>query len=615
MGRFLRSKRLRAFLFDAAEGRCQLCGEQLGAGWHADHVLPWRVTQTTNVFDMQALCPSCNLKKGRRMDLEDKVRRARELIGRIREFDKFLRRHQRRTLELLDGIVNGLASGDWPYLVSPGFLVEEVVPGGGKSFNAVMATSVLVGSGLFDAAVWISPRLTLIDQAKEDFASTSIALRELGRAIPIFNPANIIPHELGDNPKGLLQPSKRVWVMPYQRLNGVAAVLSQYVEKHRVLLILDEFQLLKDIGGQRDDDAVDPYGSWYSVLGPIVNTCLRQTGFGGVILSGGLYRNDGKKLPHIRYRQGDELAGEDPKRLYAMSDVSYTLAMAQEDRCIIKLDVDFYDGEVSFRVDDNPSTIQGVGELDEQLYNQKLQHFLEEPDVWQTIINDMLESLDNYNPPGCGYKARYMVTSKSIGDATQHAEYLRSLGRNPLLIHSKLNGREQKELQTFRRGNGSWDGLVSVAMGYIGLSIPDLSHMAYLSHYRSAAWLNQALHRITRMDNNPRAPSYQNQLARFFVPNDPQMRALFQELLAGQNPGVAALPPPVIAARPDGFGIDRKTFEGLGASLSGREFNTNGESCQDHNFIDVAVRKIPQLNQLPRKAVEDFRQLADEYRK
>lgn len=617
MGRCLRSKRLRWALYEAAEGRCQMCGRDLPPDWHADHVTPWKVSRSTNVFDMQALCPACNLKKGSRMELQDKVRQARELIGRIGEFSRCLRRHQRLTLDLLGGIVNGVAGGDWPFLVSPGFLIEEVVPGGGKSFNAVMAASVLVGSGLFDAAVWISPRLTLIDQAMEDFRSTSVGMRFAGKPISIFNPANLVPHELPENPKTLFDPRKRVWVMPYQRLNGVAALLAQYAEKHRVLLILDEFQLLKDIGGGQDDDMVDPYGSWYRVLGPIINTCLSKTGFGGMILSGGLYRNDGKKLPNIRYRQGDESLGEDPKRMYAMSDVAYTLAMAQEDRCIIKLDMDFYDGEVSFRIDDNPSVIQGLGSLDEQLYNQKLTHFLEEPDVWQTIIRDMLESLDNYNPPGCGYHARYMVTSKSIEDATRHAEFLKAIGRNPLLIHSKLNAAEQKNLQVFRKGNGSWDGLVSVAMGYIGLSIPDLSHMAYLSHYRSAAWINQAFHRITRADNNPRAPAYQNQLARFFMPNDPLMRERAQELMDGQNPGVAALPPPAIPV-PTAPGRGSQVppaFHGLGASVSGREFNSNGVACDDHSFVDVAVRRFPQLNQIPRKVVEDFKQFTNEYGK
>lgn len=32
--------------------------------WHADHVVPWVVSRRTNVHEMQALCPECNLRKG-----------------------------------------------------------------------------------------------------------------------------------------------------------------------------------------------------------------------------------------------------------------------------------------------------------------------------------------------------------------------------------------------------------------------------------------------------------------------------------------------------------------------------------------------------------------------
>jgi hypothetical protein len=48
-----------------AEGRCKLCGVALPESWHADHAeKPFVISQRTNVFEMQALCPTCNLKKG-----------------------------------------------------------------------------------------------------------------------------------------------------------------------------------------------------------------------------------------------------------------------------------------------------------------------------------------------------------------------------------------------------------------------------------------------------------------------------------------------------------------------------------------------------------------------
>ena len=62
--RYLNSPQLRAALYDWADGQCQSCGEELPENWHADHVIPWSVLRRTNVFELQALCPTCNSRKG-----------------------------------------------------------------------------------------------------------------------------------------------------------------------------------------------------------------------------------------------------------------------------------------------------------------------------------------------------------------------------------------------------------------------------------------------------------------------------------------------------------------------------------------------------------------------
>ncbi len=64
MNRTLRSKRLRALLWCAADGKCQMCDGPLGEDWEADHIEPWAKTHRTNIFEMQALCFACNRKKG-----------------------------------------------------------------------------------------------------------------------------------------------------------------------------------------------------------------------------------------------------------------------------------------------------------------------------------------------------------------------------------------------------------------------------------------------------------------------------------------------------------------------------------------------------------------------
>lgn len=54
----------RVALYLAADGRCAECGAELEPGWHGDHMTPYSASGSTDVINGQALCPTCNLKKG-----------------------------------------------------------------------------------------------------------------------------------------------------------------------------------------------------------------------------------------------------------------------------------------------------------------------------------------------------------------------------------------------------------------------------------------------------------------------------------------------------------------------------------------------------------------------
>ncbi|MGK2938505.1 MAG: HNH endonuclease [Solirubrobacteraceae bacterium] len=62
--RFASSARVALYL--AADGRCANCGIDLQPAWHADHVAPRSSGGPTVPANGQALCPSCNLRKGAR---------------------------------------------------------------------------------------------------------------------------------------------------------------------------------------------------------------------------------------------------------------------------------------------------------------------------------------------------------------------------------------------------------------------------------------------------------------------------------------------------------------------------------------------------------------------
>ncbi len=64
--RTLRSRWMRWALRRRAGFHCPKCGEPLTRAFHADHVKAHVNGGKTNLYEMQALCPTCNLKKGDR---------------------------------------------------------------------------------------------------------------------------------------------------------------------------------------------------------------------------------------------------------------------------------------------------------------------------------------------------------------------------------------------------------------------------------------------------------------------------------------------------------------------------------------------------------------------
>src|SRR5262245_45593066 len=96
--RTLRSKKLRAVLYAAFDGKCAICGQPLPDDWHADHIVPWVRMQRTHVHEMQPLCPICNLRKGKKM----------------------FRRHQLAMQELAKSIAQGASIEDILAYVTPG---------------------------------------------------------------------------------------------------------------------------------------------------------------------------------------------------------------------------------------------------------------------------------------------------------------------------------------------------------------------------------------------------------------------------------------------------------------------------------------------------------------
>jgi hypothetical protein len=81
--------------------------------------------------------------------------------------------------------------------------------------------------------------------------------------------------------------------------------------------------------------------------------------------------------------------------------------------------------------------------------------------------------------------------------------------------------------------------LVTVAMAYEGLDVPEVAVVAALTHIRSRPWLEQMVARATRVDRN--AGAYESQRALVYHPDDP-LFARFRQRIETEQGTVARRP-------------------------------------------------------------------------
>ena len=80
---------------------------------------------------------------------------------------------------------------------------------------------------------------------------------------------------------------------------------------------------------------------------------------------------------------------------------------------------------------------------------------------------------------------------------------------------------------------GAVDCLITVAMAYEGLDVPAITHLICLTHIRTKPWIEQVVHRATRMD--PMAGPYEEQRAYIYAPDDRPFRECMEYILAQRH--------------------------------------------------------------------------------
>jgi hypothetical protein len=137
--------------------------------------------------------------------------------------------------------------------------------------------------------------------------------------------------------------------------------------------------------------------------------------------------------------------------------------------------------------------------------------------------------------------AKLLVVCASIAHAKMRLVHLQSLGvRRSAIATSEDSKAALDAINSFKEANekaGSLEALVTVAMAYEGLDVPDITHTCSLTHVRSRYWLEQMFGRGIRV--SARLGPVQAQRNFVYVQDDPLMAEIIRQIEAEQEEFVA----------------------------------------------------------------------------
>ena len=440
------------------------------------------------------------------------------------------RKHQIEFEEIISGIISGSPVRN---------IIVRVTPGGGKSVLPIIAGR-LISANLADAICWVVPRKTLQHQGESGFIDP-VFRKMFGHRRSIRSSTN------EDNPcRGLSG-----FVTTYQAigLDEGKTVMFEMIGK-RYILFLDEFH------------HAELDGTWHEALTPLVERAEFI-----VLMTGTVERGDKNKIAFLPYRASSlspdlETPCLEPTEKTAI--IEYGRREALEDRAIIPLKFFLSDGFAQWiNIDGTP----GRSEISTPIKKDATRA------VFTALSTDFADDLLNralvhwqetreYNPG-----AKLLVITANYDLAKRTAKKLKARGFNSAIATSHESDRAQLAIKRYKLGE--IDVLVTIAMAYEGLDVPEITHEACLTNIRSTPWIEQMVGRAVRIDRA--AGPYESQMGYVFAPDDIHFREIMTQIEQEQRPilktGAAQLG--LFEEEEGGGGFGRPTIQPVGSKLNG----------------------------------------------
>lgn len=402
------------------------------------------------------------------------------------------RKHQIEIEQAIDVIIAGAKTHK---------IICNVTPGGGKSMLPIIVGK-LIKAGLADALCWVVPRQTLQDQGERNFLD------------PVFR--DMFDHNMvirtstnDDNPcRGLSG-----FITTYQAIGVCSNCLDFIFKRNRMILILDEFH------------HVEHEGTWFKALKSLVNDAAYL-----LLMTGTLERGDGKKIAFMPYT--DVGSGYKPN-LQANDKtaiIEYSRGDALAEKAIIPLSFHLSDGHAKWINMDGIERESDISRAPKDIASQALFTALSTGFADELLQSGLQhwQKIKKYNQ-----RSKLLVVTANYKLAKITANSLSVMGLNSEIATSHESKQAAQAIKDFK--SDKIDVLVTIAMAYEGLDVPDITHIICLTNIRSTPWIEQMVARAVRVQKDI---PYESQAGYIFAPDDVFFREIVKKIEKEQLPFV-----------------------------------------------------------------------------
>jgi superfamily II DNA or RNA helicase len=331
-------------------------------------------------------------------------------------------------------------------------------PGTGKSSAPVIIASILIPT-IADKLIWIAPRNALKYQGEAEFVNPRW---ETPRRLRACNGNEAAPDRGLDG-----------YVTTFQAIGMSPGGHQDYVRKNRTVLFLDEFHHI------REDS------NWAAALAPMMEAARLI-----VPASGTLSRGDGNAIHGMDYDASGfvDLRDTETRRV-----IRYTRGQAIRDGVTFAPELITLDGSAAW------ITREGVHGQAESIAAANEDRSSALYTVLRTDFAFALlaKCLDHWSEHRKGYEqARCLIVAPDIKTAKEYHARIAAAGHLAEIATSDDTPACHRAVADFK--NGAIRVIVSVGVCYEGLDVPQITHVACLTHIRSVPWLEQMAARANR---------------------------------------------------------------------------------------------------------------------